>query len=419
MDERNQTSELRETLGHAVREWLGSGGPRTLQLANEAWNHKPRLEGLPTLCWILLAAATKGSVVVPEQPDWDSFQKIQAVDFDLLTKSVDSLEEETSTFSRLCRLVPPLHILVRAKWSRPLRWIFVPLAVESPLPTQGQSISDRSTVRIHSGLILMLEDEVESAPYRSERESEKSPDRVVYRLQQILPLLTAVASIEGEHVREDLIQGQERWQALRDTVDDTRHLISNIRMDLGSIQSEDSQFVVRLLANLERRFLTLPETARPEKRARALVDVAKVAEKAASDFNSYYPRRFGTLAEVDLEGGDFIAQIHPIEESYVGESEHSVAERAEAAMELLLLEMLVERVPSRKRPITLRVIDRKSEPTCVTEWKSPPETLDSWSRGRGSYLTFSLAGALGAFEMESKNEGPVGVTRLRFWRGEP
>ncbi len=431
MAESRRAKGTGKTLGHAIREWLESGGPRVTPLLKQICNRALDHEALAGFCWVLLAAATGGSIVLPEKPDWDSLKMIEVANLSRLKETVSLLDEEAKKGAGLWRQVPPLHILVRAGWSSPLRWVFIPLGVEAVASTVEDFENNRPRVRTHSGLILMFEDSLLSLPYSVRPSPIAKNDPVLKRLELILPLLVTVASIEEAHVREDFIQGEERWQALRDTVDDARHLISNVRMDLAKVRTEESTFVVQLLANLQRRFITLPEDPRPAKDAQASIDLAKAAQAAVEDFNSYYasPHRYGVRAELELKGSNFVARIRPLEESHEGESKESVTERAEAAVELLVFEALVERFPSPLVPLTVRVIDSGASHDYLTlefisskplpEWDSSSATLDFWSRGRGSYLIFSLASYLGAFEMKSAKEGSAQIVRLKLRRGEP
>lgn len=147
------------------------------------------------ICWLFVLSAIKEKTAIDSASNFtkDGLSKIQIKDYENLKKNLNKFE--TENFTEVCRLIPPLHAIVRAKWKKPLRWLFVPLA-EGDFDSQSAS-----TPRLYNGLIIILEDdpELESLPYNSELTVEQ--DTVLNRLRLALPLLTAVSDIEEGYVR--------------------------------------------------------------------------------------------------------------------------------------------------------------------------------------------------------------------------
>ena len=147
------------------------------------------------ICWLFIFSAVKDIAVLksPGTFSRDELRKIQIQNFQDLKRNLSEFESEN--FREVCRLIPPMHAIVRAKWKTPLRWLFVPLA-EGDFDNQSGSVP-----RLYNGLIVIIEDdpEMKSLPYTSELSVEQ--DSVLKRLRLAMPLLTMVSDIEEGYVR--------------------------------------------------------------------------------------------------------------------------------------------------------------------------------------------------------------------------
>jgi hypothetical protein len=90
-------------------------------------------------------------------------------------------------------LYPPIHIIVRAFWKTPVRWLFIPM---TPKIIKGE-------VKSTSGIILMMKDVYETTAYGPNYDNE----RILSRVRNLLPILTVIYSIEKQSL-EDYINNE-------------------------------------------------------------------------------------------------------------------------------------------------------------------------------------------------------------------
>jgi hypothetical protein len=419
----------RSTLANAVRQWIGPAG---LALVHQIYQETDGERLISGLCWVMLAAACRERIEVPRRPTLESLMRVDIKDPDAIVGRLQEFEQNVNaeSYARLRQMVPPFHLLIRVDWPQPLRWFSIPLSVESRL--SNPLGPDRvGTPRIDGGLLVTLQDEERSQAYHAD--FQRSDDQVLKRLDALFPLLDIVAQVEGQHVREEFIQEQKRSEVDRLVTDDVRHLIRNIRDGIASTKKQELKndelldFVGSLVAGLELRFTTLPEKPLSQE-IKGEVNLANVAHRAVLDFNAYYPPRYGTIASLHFEEKDIRAKICPVQGTYEGEPRGSIDRRASADLEILLLQLLVERVPaSKKLGIELRVFKQPHNRVTVEAWvKRKFDESKLWDsstpltfpRGRGLYLTFKMAKFMGSSFQEVRNEREEGVVRIDFEGGD-
>jgi hypothetical protein len=409
-------------LERGVRAWLGPTAVKILE--------SPRDDPLETLCWALLVAAA-ASAIEPAEPVTPSLRALRVPDPTAAYELLERFERDDSSpggFRYVCRLVPELHLIVRAWWTKPLRWIFLPIAHE-------QAPEDPLRPRVHSALILMLQDHKNSAPYRSGARASVR-DAVLANLSRALPLLLLATSIEEHHVREDLMLTREWWYAEANQAAGLRHLISEIQSE---IQGKDAQFMRDLLDLLAAHYQIPPPPQDLSKFTRDYVPVPirDAVQRGLRVFDAYFPKRRTCTVKPSFENlePNVTVRVRALEASYSGDP--STAQRAEAALSRLVLDLLVQRVareseirlvigPASRLPFS-RAVPQATDIvlaavlphtfTKESEGCTPPDPLERWPWGRGFFSLFSLARALGATACEVANEADTGIIRIAFERG--
>ncbi|MEI6554607.1 MAG: hypothetical protein WCL70_03380 [Paludibacter sp.] len=96
-------------------------------------------------------------------------------------------------FKEKLLLNPPIHLIVRAFLTTPLRWCFI------PINTDLNEFHNNSTLT--SGIIVLIEDSIKSRSYNA---NISDADNVVLnRFNNIFPLLSAVNNIEEQNLRDE------------------------------------------------------------------------------------------------------------------------------------------------------------------------------------------------------------------------
>lgn len=248
-------------------------------------------------------------------------------------------------FARVCRLVPSVHILVRAHWTRGLRWLFIPL-------------SDRADgtgeQKLHAGMILLAEDDLQSAPYRVPP-NPKSNDQVLERLRPLIPVLTYLAQIEEHHVRQELIQHWEARDEARTWVADIRHFLKTVGRLAEADNTPSATYTARLLRLVGARLQGGEMTGLPLVGVPVVVDLAEAAAVVVDDFNAYYPTRRspGTRAVLRADE-DGHAMLRNLEPNYRTETTGR-ADDARHAVQILMHDLLAQRVKPSVSEVHLEV----------------------------------------------------------------
>lgn len=122
-------------------------------------------------------------------------------------------------FSEFVILNPPVHIIVRAFLGTPIRWCFIP--INTDLDEKGVDVI------VTSGIILLIEDSIESKAYKPEIDD--SNNLFLGDLNLILPFLSNVYSIEEQNLRDE--EEKKRRELEKDKeAHATRAAISQIMM---------------------------------------------------------------------------------------------------------------------------------------------------------------------------------------------
>ena len=100
-----------------------------------------------------------------------------------------------SNFKELLVLNPPVHIIVRAFLTFPIRWCFIPFNTDISNNTNNKSVS------LTSGMILLIEDSLESKAYKSDISDKDNV--ILKRFNNMFPLLSSVNAIEEQNLRDE------------------------------------------------------------------------------------------------------------------------------------------------------------------------------------------------------------------------
>ncbi|WP_435623169.1 hypothetical protein [Flagellimonas sp.] len=87
-------------------------------------------------------------------------------------------------------LHPPIHLIVRAFWKTPVRWLFIPM---TPKANKQKIISV-------SGLILMIKDEENEDSYLTK----DSNDEILQKVKNLLPILISIYAIEKQSLEDSI-----------------------------------------------------------------------------------------------------------------------------------------------------------------------------------------------------------------------
>src|SRR5204862_5479369 len=160
-----------------MRRWLEPMRSASRSLSANARDRRDALDLLADLsaCLLLSADVDLRSLSGGGLTGWAALKKLIIRDRRSLSKGLEDYEKDV--FDDVCRLVPAVHFLVRANMTLPLRWLFVPTA------TGAESVNTPSLV--HSGLIVLLEDDLRSLPYFTA--DSRGRDIILERLHALLP----------------------------------------------------------------------------------------------------------------------------------------------------------------------------------------------------------------------------------------
>jgi hypothetical protein len=345
---------------------------------------------------------------------WAGLQEIAVPELGDISERIATFEREI--FDQVCRLVPTVHFLVRAEMTVPLRWLFVPIAA-------GAETSHTPTT-VHSGLIVLIEDELTSSPYHSGQNDQQ--DTVLERLHGFLPILIQAAGIEEEHVRSEYILAQGQWAVQRDQFGWLQHLINTIRNSLTPSGECDAQYVQKLLETLQLSLVVLPERRQQSKQSQVAVPVLAAATEALDIFHAFYGRRKGAQATlIDRCPPGVSALITPLSQTHKNETADSQLQRASRDLRLLMLDLLCQRADAQEGEFSLLLTYNLSNRTVLLSiqlerpvpeqwiWDSTMP-LDYWDKGRGFYLTFAVSQAMGSTMQVVENANKHGLIGLTF-----
>lgn len=391
-------------LDEAVLSWLGPCAHHAAQLVIHAG--EDQTAALPSLVQLLLAIASRGVVPPPHKSmGWPELEHMRLATQDP-TGAASAVEhwlndENPGGFSHVCRLVPQMHILVRARWTTPLRWMFVPTAVlAQPVP------GGRTSFRVSSGLIAMVEDDIAGLPYQLSSEDDASRDAVLTRFESVLPVLSFLSAVELGCLQDDIIDAYREWEARRPRISQAVHFLREVRDDLRRLGTETAKEVGELVDVLAGQFfvqLTPPVDA--VRRGPEAVDASRAAHEAVASFNKYYGSRY-CVAELSISDEIKGAKIDviPYEQRYT--QDEKLSSRAYDALRFLLLDLLAQRAPyTGGEPLHLKVVSEVSGACSFVllvpgdfgfDWSYPETELGELPRGRGLNNTFGTAVALGA-----------------------
>jgi len=393
-------------------------------------------ESVPRLIWLTLATALSGNLRVPDRSaaTWQSLTHVKVADSADAQRTIgDWIGADGSPFRYMCRLVPALHVLVRAYWTTPLRWFFVPLSsVASSSGERGEE------ARINSGLIVMVEDDVRSLAYGYRAASRITPgpkdsqieggegDVVLHRLRSALPVLSSVAQIEGACLQEQVVWRFLAWETNRYRLAQVAHQLRDMRRELQHFRTAEAEDIRAHLALLEQQFQARlappPDGLTPTRRA-VRIDGVEVCRAAVAFFNrTFWGRRYGKVSFLPPEEDTPAIAVNPFEDSY--RDGEVLAEQANAALQNLLLDAITQRARhTQKRGLELavsviapsrRVQFEIRTPSAIraVQWAYPDAELSSLPRGRGFHNLFANAIGLGAVAAGVANDADRGGGRI-------
>ncbi|MCL4198380.1 MAG: hypothetical protein KJZ69_12910 [Phycisphaerales bacterium] len=407
-------AELRECLGHAS------------EAIRNVRRGRSNSQTLAELCLLLLRAALGNELHPQRHPA--SVQALRSIHLGNVGAARRGIQRYIhERFTRICRLVPEMHILVRARWHTPLRWLFIPLAQENALACGGAPASDHpeSAPATYSALILMLEDDLHSLPYAAPGALRHEDDRVLRRMWRLLPRIAPIVSIEEQLVREYLVVPR-LWQDLRrNFAQPVNHLASDLAAKVRTSAATDPVGASALAAEC----LTLIQALFPpggsagiRTSAPLVIDLAAAVGAAVQTYRLSRSHCHVTIH--DHEGGNTRAFLRPLEGTYAGED---MSGRASRAAQLLILAVILERetklasglsigLNSRKSAVVLEVSvpERLQGGVPHLPWHSEKRSLDEWPVGRGFYSTLYTARLIGSVWQEIAWDGERTVIRIAF-----
>ncbi len=431
-----------DTLDDVVASRLGSLLNDARYLCEEALKDKEHLSwALPRFVWLLISIASGQHLKAPRMPgaDWHSMESIKVHNPAELTEQVRTYISPNTedTLFGLCSLVPAMHILVRSGWHTPLRWLFVPLNITAYVPPGQEQRVGGNLSRISSGLIIMLEDNLQSLPYQVPREgygeNRKDDDIILERLERTLPYLSSIADAELACLQDDIVQAYREWEMQEPRFAQVVHFLREVAQDLRSSKGEDADSLRRVVNILSQQFFIRPGPAfgSPARSVHVEVDAVKAANEAVAAFNAYYIRHYSCTAvfnELGVSEEPRSVKIKPYDQKHDGRKEDQLSVQGYYSLIWILLDMLAQRAPYAKGK-TLRLCirsDREGELTfevqvpgrLTLEWEYPRDSLSRFSGRRGFYNLFANAIALGcpyAAIIPTKYDQPA-LLRLSFYR---
>lgn len=331
------------TLGidQAVAAWLGETRASAERLYRLGCPEGE--DGLHALACLLLAIpAGRLLRTSPESAPPPDLARLRTVDSVALSSRLQEWfeREDSFSFARLCRLVPQMHVLVRAYWTEPLRWLFVPTALEQDRTGKGAG-----EVQVTSGLIAIIEDDPTGLPYRLPAATVARADDPLERFVRHLPLFSLLAGAEFSLLHDDLIRAYSEWESRRPTLSQAVHFLREVSQSLSRIDDKNARAVESLIDVLAGQFFVqLRPPSFSATRSQVLVDARAAATRAVDAFNAYYGTRYCD-ARLTCSPPDAPATvlISPYEEAY--HSHEKLAEQGHYALAFLLLDFLAQRAP--------------------------------------------------------------------------
>lgn len=411
-----------DDLTSAVCEWLGKGLPLLdeFKLTDESPFGEPQM--LSSLCWLLIISACQPQVDAPQNGGL-TWKRLESIPIKGSRHLLNELQRFLARFRNLCRVVPEMHVLVRANWISPLRWLFVPLAQGRDL----DGVDDQR--RVYSGLIVMLEDDLRSQAYFIHGEAAPKGDPVIQRLQGIFPLLHFVSTIEENHVREEYMFDQHLWDFYENTLGHLLHTVMTVRDQVAErLPGNDGKFVSELLNVIAARFPAMPEPAWGKKPVGVRVDLRPIVEEAVRSYNLYH-RQTGRLAHAVVASPSLPAEINSTEPWNEEQDRDKGRQRIERSLLLLFLDLLLQRASHENDPIKVyaHIPSDTPDQICIEVftrtqfdkaflWESSQQRLDRWPHRRGFFYTFWLAQTHGSVAQAITNTREGGVIRISFRR---
>lgn len=427
--------------GAAWKQWIG-----------KARRHIPENFGksslarqtLDLLSWLLLCSATDGLLSPPDDLEVGSLRRIHIADKAKALVLLETFAEgPESIFRRVCRLIPHLHILIRANWTAPVRWVFLPTGIETKSDQSDIELNNRVGVRVHSGIIALLEDRFQGGDYQVALSDDES--ELTKQLQLARAPLFTVGRIEAQHVRGELISAREWWDFQKESSTGFNHIITSIEKELRKVGTDSTLIIADMLDHLKTRLYMPPLPSRPVESKRTLsVELSELAKTSVQRVLASQELKRQSNIQDDqlnihliLEGEGFGATVTPMENIYQHEAEDETRLRrlAEKGVLVFLNDLLLQRVTSNEREFKLIVRSaRDSQDTHYVSVEveipsmfrikelgtSRQKNIEFWKEGRGFYSTFYMAKSLGAYEWEVNNrpETNSGFIRIKFKRWE-
>jgi hypothetical protein len=373
---------------------------------------------LAWLVWLVLASGTGGLLLPTNRAlaDWEGLRSLRVADPGLLRGAIhDVLDERDppSHYRAFCRLVPELHTLVRAGWTAPVRWLFLPtVALASPHGPARDSPS-----RITSGLVVLLEDDPDSQPYRAGSAEEVPPTHggpIRDRLESILPVLSAISGIEAAFLQDQVTSRFIAWEENRSRFAQVSHFLSDVEPTLDS--SDPS--ARRLLAVIHMLGATFQaQIAPPQPGARrhsVPLPVRQVAASAVEDYRLVFAHK-GVDISLDSPTvpDDALIALTPYEETYDDDAmraDGGLIEHGVADLRFLLLDAFAQArryTANRRLQCVLTALSADGHDAICLAIHSGQSTRIEWTmaqdiaalpQGRGLHNIFSSGISLGCID---------------------
>jgi len=407
-------------LAEEVMKWLGPAA----ELVNDGRLDQKK-NSLRFLCWMLvLGAAADGqgqSTIVGSIKDLSGDQ---------------AMSHRLATFEKLrlrpiCRLIPEMHIVVRAHWTAPLRWVFVPTAQDASI---RRDAGKKPQASVYSAQIIMTEDHLQTCAY--DCDLRPANDQVLMRIRTALPLLTSLMEIEEHHVRDELIASNLWWNSFQEMAKDLNHTMQQLRRQLSYSANpavekpRGLEPLLGVLDILSASFSMMPEpsTERIVEATPVLIDLKRAVSRAISSYSAFETGKAKILLAQPTQEAN--VRINPMAGRYTGEVVEQMQLRAEAHVTVWLLGLVlnrewVQRVeigcivrehPTRGREVCLELVmpNAPFEESLVFDSDNDLQLESTFPAGRGFYTSFALARSLGATRQEVCNDGPAGIIRVTF-----
>ena len=103
-----------------------------------------------------------------------------------------NVSENKTYFIENLVLNPPVHLIVRAFLTTPIRWCFIPINAD---------LDKENKITLTSGIIVLLEDSLESRSYDNTIANDEN--KVLKKFNNLFPILSAVNNIEEQNLRDE------------------------------------------------------------------------------------------------------------------------------------------------------------------------------------------------------------------------